>query len=310
MNTISTQNANSQTVSEKGRSTYTVTINGKNIENFSQFESSLWYLSKVIKKHEGRSIASESKQMSKLFSKEFLQKMINHSVVIESDSFKAVEAILNHYKKQEEKEMKANHVENLTPVLSEILTICRNKVIERFAPTRKALEDAVQSIKEQANNESVSIMVPAEYSTEPKLVLNRKINEMIQSFASIKFDIDLKERLDRYDPKREIKDQAQNFASNVYACFRFGTENKISEMENLKVETETFKLLTNLAKYCPLGTDEVKNIEITQGAKGFEINADLYSKGEFLNSIYTNAHSAGGWNIQSFHFRYKTTVKK
>jgi len=308
MKTITIQSADSQQVSEKGREDYTVTINGKNIENFDKFEASLYYLTKMINCGNGRSIASESKTMSKHFSKEFLQKMIVHPVCIASEKFRAVQAILNHYKKEDEKEAIENHVENMKPILSEILTICRNKVIERFAPTRKALEDAVQAITEIMNKENLPFRGLSKFTGN--VVLTNEVNDKIKAFVEKKFDVDLNERFSTYDRRKEAQDQANQFVYNVYRCFRYGTENEISEMENQKVETETFKLLTNLAKYCPLGTDEVKINKIDKGAKGFEINADLYSKGEFLNKIYTNAHSAGGYNIQSFHFRYKTTVKK
>lgn len=54
---------------------------------------------------------------------------------------------------------------------------------------------------------------------------------------------------------------------------------------------------------------DIKNIKLSKGVKGFEINAILINdEGKNFNFI-TNAISAGGYNIQCFHYRYLIKIK-
>lgn len=69
------------------------------------------------------------------------------------------------------------------------------------------------------------------------------------------------------------------------------------------------KLERSIAKYVTPDFVSIKNIELKQGAEGYEVRCVLKDKAGFTFHMYTRAINAGGHNIQCFHYRYITKIK-
>ena len=70
-----------------------------------------------------------------------------------------------------------------------------------------------------------------------------------------------------------------------------------------------FKLTRAIIKYVTSDYTKVENITIENGIDGFELTSSIF-KGDVKEIIRTRAISAGGYNIQEYHYRYLTKVKK
>ena len=70
----------------------------------------------------------------------------------------------------------------------------------------------------------------------------------------------------------------------------------------------TYKLERSLMKYVTDKFTILQDCFINGGVKGFEMNSKLLDEQGNQYSVYTNAISAGGYNIQEFHYRYITKV--
>jgi hypothetical protein len=88
-----------------------------------------------------------------------------------------------------------------------------------------------------------------------------------------------------------------------------GIDYKISEFEAEMIRLNLiFDMLKSFEKYTE-PTDKLITIKANSGRKGIEINATIEREGAQY-PYYTEAIGAGGFNIQSFHYRYltKTTL--
>jgi hypothetical protein len=84
-----------------------------------------------------------------------------------------------------------------------------------------------------------------------------------------------------------------------------GIDYKISEFEAEMIRLNLiFDMLKSFEKYTE-PTDKLVTIQATSGRKGIEITATI-ERGGIEYPYYTEAISAGGYNIQSFHYRYLT----
>ena len=84
-----------------------------------------------------------------------------------------------------------------------------------------------------------------------------------------------------------------------------GIEYKISEFEAEMIRLNLiFDMLKSFEKYTE-PTDKLITIKANSGRKGIEINTTIEREG-VQYPYYTEAISAGGFNIQSFHYRYLT----
>jgi len=87
-----------------------------------------------------------------------------------------------------------------------------------------------------------------------------------------------------------------------------GIDYKITEFEAEMIRLGLIvDMLKSFEKYTE-PTDKLIKIQATQGGKGIEITATIERDGVEY-SYYTEAISAGGYNIQSFHYRYLTKTK-
>ena len=78
----------------------------------------------------------------------------------------------------------------------------------------------------------------------------------------------------------------------------------MEEMIRLSLVIDLMKALQNYI----LPTDELEQMNWYEGAKGIEISA-LIGRGGETHNFMTEAITAGGYNIQRFHYRYITKTK-
>jgi hypothetical protein len=79
---------------------------------------------------------------------------------------------------------------------------------------------------------------------------------------------------------------------------------RIEEMIRLSLVIDLMKALQNYI----LPTDELEQMNWYEGVKGIEIHARINRSGE-THHFMTEAITAGGYNIQRFHYRYITKTK-
>ena len=296
------------------------------LDLFKEIQSEFWYLTRLYSRQnktgrsEGRSITPEAKTLSKKYSKELLQEVIdivdpskpshldNHEKATLQDFKIAVERVVKVHEDNQLKIDTANHANQLSLILVPVFQKCEAIVRDRFKDTRTALTRSFDNCKERADRLKIPTFKNSLYSGSDKLVFNANdIYPLLRKEAADVFGCDWNQ--DRFFSIAERRNQeaAQRFVTDLANCFRFGLTATLDKLESDHLEAQIAKLTSNLVKYIPIGTDD---IQIQPGAKGFEINASLFSKGEMTNVISTNAHAAGGWNVQSFHYRYKTKIQK
>lgn len=50
-------------------------------------------------------------------------------------------------------------------------------------------------------------------------------------------------------------------------------------------------------------------VSVNMGVRGYEISCDVISPDGTPRKFYTQAHGAGGWNIQRYHYRYRSSLR-
>lgn len=106
-----------------------------------------------------------------------------------------------------------------------------------------------------------------------------------------------------------ILEMAENIKKRIiedYAKKNIKYEFSVWEAEMLRLSLIS-DMLKSFEKYTE-PTDKLIKIQATGGSKGIEITATIERDGVEY-SYYTEAISAGGYNIQSFHYRYLTKTK-
>jgi len=72
----------------------------------------------------------------------------------------------------------------------------------------------------------------------------------------------------------------------------------------------TYKLKRSIEKYITPEFFDIKDINLRSGEKGYEIFATLMDSNDKKYTYHTRAISAGGYNIQEYHYRYITHIKE
>lgn len=68
------------------------------------------------------------------------------------------------------------------------------------------------------------------------------------------------------------------------------------------------KMLQSISKHVPKDYDMIRNIELWDSVKGYELSAKLQGEGKEELTINTQCIGAGGYNIQEYHYRYLTHI--
>ncbi len=264
---------------------------------------------------QGRSISSESKSLSKKYNVEFLQDCKDSSNLSKlwnewtggqdpiEDLINSIDRVIKYHNDKEKKKQLIQHSENLESVLQIVFDQCESIIREQFKPVRFQFETSFKSIEKEMKEKNIPLKKPSFFDREKMVFNNDQIYKICRSHVEDLFNVNFEERSTR------TSEEANQFALTLINMFRTSLNSVLDSMEKRHLDSQIHKLKENLIKYIPLGIDEIKDLNINQGSKGFEISASLCEKNEVKNTIRTFAHGAGGWNIQSFHFRYKTTLK-
>ena len=292
-----------QLIKINGFGEFELEVNEKSIKNLDKLKMSFGYLIRILSNyHMNRSLPSEKRNLSKLYSLELLERIKNHDVVKNDDSEegskfkKGLNVVISYHNEQEEKRQQEIKKQNLEKVLSPVLKLAEEKTLSRLLPFRNRM---IRLFEEFQKN----------YDPSKQSILNNERSKVLKMVVNKEFNVDIDERTLKNDPKKSIKETALQYYMKLHRSFKLGVENVIKDHEQQILQANTAKLLSNLVKYVPFNVNKVQDIVLTSGAKGYEIEADLFENDKFVSTIYTNAHAAGGWNIQSFHFRYKTKLK-
>ena len=128
-----------------------------------------------------------------------------------------------------------------------------------------------------------------------------EFNKLIKSFAGDHDDII---RLIRYAYRPLEESYKLVRYSDEYALDKKSKNQYYDQVkENIKAYN-TAKLSHALSKYITDDFVSVSNVNISQGAKGFEVSANLKDNQNRNWQFNTRAIGAGGYNIQTWHYRY------
>ena len=179
------------------------------------------------------------------------------------------------------------------------LTKVQQKVFDECEPLIKCLQDRLieyydtnlikfENDKKQADGElEFSKFVDSKYGKSWEKN-NSNLRDLVNSIYS-------KKDPNNYSFRTKTKD--------VY----LNDKRKQAYYERMKEEIRiynTFKLSNALQKYITPDFVDIKNTHITQGSNGFEISANLIDDKNRQWNFETKAISAGGYNIQIWHYRY------
>ena len=285
------------------------------LDLFKEIQSEFWYLTRLFTRQsttgqsEGRSISAEAKTQSKKYSSGLLQEVIlladQHAIDNKDNFKKACQRVIQVHEDNQKKIDTERHLENLRLILVPVYQKSEEIIREQYKDTRQALTRSFDNVKEIVDRMNIEVFKPDLY--KKRRFNSADIYPLIQKEACDCFGCDFEERIYSVAQRRNIE-AARRFVADVANCFRFGLTATLDKNEQDHFDVQIAKLESNLVKYIPIGIDEISNFEINEGPKGFELTGDLLSKGTIKHKIRTFAHAAGGWNIQSFHYRYKTNL--
>ena len=292
------------------------------LELFNEIKSEFWYLTRLFSRQsstgqsQGRSITAEAKTQSKNYSSGLLLEVItilSNEDVSSMERFddkihlkKACERVIKVHEDNQLKIDTERHLEKLRLILVPVYQKSEEIIREQFKPSRKALTLSFDSVQKVIKEFKIPIFKES-YYTKKNSFNNADIYPILKNEAENKFDCDFSKDFHSAIQRRNVE-AARRFVADLSNCFRFGLTATLDRMEQDHFEAQIAKLESNLVKYIPIGIDEINNFTINPGPKGFELIGQLLSKGKIKKGIKTFAHAAGGWNIQSFHYRYKTNL--
>jgi hypothetical protein len=176
----------------------------------------------------------------------------------------------------------------LTAVQKQIIDICEPMIEELCDKAEKQIEQIIQRIE------------------------NDKIKYNIELLYNISkgFSISLDEIYKKGSDEREILNRLYEFPepykSTKLENFKLNKSRKDRYIEQTKLDIREFnlrKLREAIIKY--ISPDFVKvDGKLRQGTKGFEFSGELIDNLNRKWNFTTRAISAGGFNIQTFHYRY------
>jgi len=281
------------------------------LDLFKEIQSEFWYLTRLFTRQsttgqsEGRYISAEAKTQSKNYSSGLIEEVIllaDQQAIDNKDNFKkACQRVIQVHEDNQKKIDTERHLENLRLILVPVYQKSEEIIREQYKDTRQALTRSFDNVKEIVDRMNIEIFKNKRFNSSD-------IYPLIKKEASDCFGCDFEAKYINSVAERRNIVAARKFVADVANCFRFGLTATLDKNEQDHFDVQIAKLESNLVKYIPIGIDEISNFEINPGPKGFELTGDLLSKGTIKHKIRTFAHAAGGWNIQSFHYRYKTNL--
>lgn len=171
------------------------------------------------------------------------------------------------------------------------LTKIQKKVFDACEPLIKRLQN--QAVEHYDN-------ILQRFEDQKKQAPNEQSEKFIRNFAGQNTDIlyflnSVYEKIDK------------NLLYRTLDNLKISSDRKQRYYDNMKDEIKnynTYKLSKALQRDITSDFDDIKNIRITTGDNGFEISANLTDNQDRQWSFNTKAISAGGYNIQVWHYRY------
>lgn len=111
------------------------------------------------------------------------------------------------------------------------------------------------------------------------------------------------------DDNREDYHYKEDFPAKFFINTK-KAEKYIKRYEDYYRNWITYKLKCSIEKYVTSEFVNIKDIKLMNGARGYEMFAILLDVNNKEYDYHTRAVSAGGYNIQEFHYRYITHIKE
>jgi len=187
---------------------------------------------------------------------------------------------------------------NLTPVQKQIIDECEPMIVH----LQELAKEEIDKILEKFEKYRLS-MVKEE---ERKIEQNENIDKSETVFKKIKKEYTKNEfEIEVIFSCYDIENYSRG--NWLYKHLYLPKSRKEYFYKNTLESIRTFnlqKLTQALIKYVTSDYVEIKNFKIFQGPKGFEITAILIDNQKREWNFKTQAISAGGYNIQVWHYRY------
>jgi len=172
-------------------------------------------------------------------------------------------------------------VSGLTNVQSEIMDACEPLIVDLQNKAIKQVNGILKDFEEKKK------IVSKDMSWQKFLNGYTKDSYVKQIIMSV------------YAPKKKYVFDVGNIELDKERKKKYFTNMK----DAIRINT-TQKLSRALNKYIGPEFTDVNNINISRGAQGFEIVADLKDDQDRMWKFKTRAIGAGGYNIQEWHYRY------
>jgi len=172
------------------------------------------------------------------------------------------------------------------------LTKVQQKLLNSCEPLILHLQDQAASYMDRKLQE---------FQDEKNKAGKVEFNKLIKSFAGDSDDV------------RQLIGYTYRPIEESYKLVRYADEyvldkkRKAQYYDSVKEDIKTYniaKLSHALSKYITDDFVSVSNVDVSRGAKGFEVSANLKDNQDRNWQFNTRAIGAGGYNIQTWHYRY------